>query len=196
VKIHLATIGRLKESYFVAADEEYRKRLRPYCTLTVHEAKDEAAMLAALPSGVHLYAFDERGEALSSAQFAELLAAEAQQRLAKGELDVALRYARASRVLEPDHRKVAAIGAEVEAAVRTALERSAMRPSDVPTLTRPLAELARLQLSPQEGFLLSRVDGVQNLAAILKMGPMNPTDAQLLLRKLIDAGHVRLSAKS
>ncbi len=78
MKIHVATIGRLKESYFVAADEEYRKRLRPYCTLTVHEAKDEAAMLAALPQNVHLYAFDERGEALTSAQFAELLAAEAQ----------------------------------------------------------------------------------------------------------------------
>lgn len=78
MKIHVATIGRLKESYFVAADEEYRKRLRPYCTLTVHEAKDEAAMLAALPTGVHLYAFDERGETLTSAQFAELLGAEAQ----------------------------------------------------------------------------------------------------------------------
>ena len=78
MKIHVATIGRLKESYFVAADEEYRKRLRPYCTVTVHEAKDEAAMLAALPANAHLYAFDERGEALTSAQFAELLAAEAQ----------------------------------------------------------------------------------------------------------------------
>jgi 23S rRNA (pseudouridine1915-N3)-methyltransferase len=78
VKIHVATIGRLKESYFVAADEEYRKRLRPYCTVTVHEAKDETAMLAALPHSAHLYAFDERGEALTSAQFAELLAAEAQ----------------------------------------------------------------------------------------------------------------------
>jgi 23S rRNA (pseudouridine1915-N3)-methyltransferase len=78
VKIHLATIGRLKESYFTLADEEYRKRLRPYCTLTVHEAKDEAAMLAALPANAHLYAFDERGEALTSAQFSELLAAEAQ----------------------------------------------------------------------------------------------------------------------
>lgn len=78
MKIHLATIGRLKESYFVAADEEYRKRLRPYCTLAVHEAKDEAAMLAALPASCHLYAFDERGEHLTSTQFAELLAAEAQ----------------------------------------------------------------------------------------------------------------------
>ena len=77
MKITLAAIGRLKESYFVAAEEEYRKRLRPYCTLAVHEAKDEAGLLAALPAGAHLYAFDERGEALTSAQFADLLAAEA-----------------------------------------------------------------------------------------------------------------------
>lgn len=78
MKIHLGVVGRLKESYFTAAEDEYRKRLRPYCTLNVHEAKDEAGMLAALPTNAHLYAFDERGEALTSTQFAELLAAEAQ----------------------------------------------------------------------------------------------------------------------
>jgi 23S rRNA (pseudouridine1915-N3)-methyltransferase len=78
VKVFLGAIGRLKEAYFVDAEEEYRKRLRPYCTLTVHEAKDEAALLAALPNGAQLYAFDERGEALTSQQFAELLAREAQ----------------------------------------------------------------------------------------------------------------------
>lgn len=126
----------------------------------------------------------------------EALAAEAQQRLARGELDVALRYIRAARMLEPDHRKLAAIGAEIEAAVRRELENSAMRPTDVPRLAKPLAELAKLKLSPQEGFLLSRIDGVQNLAAILKLGPMNPTDTQLLLRKMVEAGHVTLAAKS
>ena len=77
MKIFLGAIGRLKEAYFTAAEDEYRKRLRPYCTLTVHEAKDEAALLAALPAGAQLYAFDERGDALSSQQFAELLAQEA-----------------------------------------------------------------------------------------------------------------------
>ncbi len=78
MKIFLGAIGRLKEPYFVAAEEEYRKRLRPFCTLIVHEAKDEAGLLRALPDGAHVYAFDERGEAITSAQFAELLAAEAQ----------------------------------------------------------------------------------------------------------------------
>jgi 23S rRNA (pseudouridine1915-N3)-methyltransferase len=79
VKITLAVVGRLKESYFVEAEAEYLKRLRPYCTLAVHEAKDEAALLAAIPANAHIYAFDERGATMTSVQFAEgILGAEAQ----------------------------------------------------------------------------------------------------------------------
>jgi 23S rRNA (pseudouridine1915-N3)-methyltransferase len=77
VKIFVGAIGKLKEPYLVAAEAEYRKRLRPYCTLTVHEAKDEAALLEALPGDAQLYVFDERGESITSVQFAELLASEA-----------------------------------------------------------------------------------------------------------------------
>jgi 23S rRNA (pseudouridine1915-N3)-methyltransferase len=79
MKVIVAVVGRLKEPYLVAAEEEYRKRLRPYCTLTVHEAKDEAGLLAALPAGAHLYAFDERGEAVTSAAFAHDLLGQEQQ---------------------------------------------------------------------------------------------------------------------
>ena len=44
----------------------------------MHEAKDEAALLAALPASAHLYAFDERGEAAHAARSSPtLLAAEA-----------------------------------------------------------------------------------------------------------------------
>lgn len=78
MKITLAVVGRLKERYLVEAEDEYRKRLRPYCTLTVLEAKDEAALLAALPANAQLYAFDERGVSLTSVAFAnEILGAEA-----------------------------------------------------------------------------------------------------------------------
>ncbi|HEU4734426.1 MAG TPA: 23S rRNA (pseudouridine(1915)-N(3))-methyltransferase RlmH [Kofleriaceae bacterium] len=79
MKVILAAVGRLKEPYLVAAEDEYRKRLRPYCTLHVLEAKDEAGLLAALPAGAHLYAFDERGEAITSQAFAaDILDAEQQ----------------------------------------------------------------------------------------------------------------------
>ena len=69
-KIVLIAVGRLKEAYLVAAEDEYKKRLRPHCTLNVVEVKDDAAALAAVPAGAVLYAFDERGVALSSMEFA------------------------------------------------------------------------------------------------------------------------------
>ncbi len=76
MKLTLAVIGKLKESYFLAAEAEYTKRLRPYCTLAVTEFKDEAAVLAALPTNAQLYAFDERGASMSSAAFSELIGTE------------------------------------------------------------------------------------------------------------------------
>ena len=77
MKITIAVVGRLKEPYFVAAEAEYTKRLRPYCTLAVTEAKDEAALVASLPANAHVYAFDERGDAITSAELAQLIGAEA-----------------------------------------------------------------------------------------------------------------------
>ncbi len=76
MKITVAAVGRLREPYLVAACAEYEKRLRPYCTLAVTEAKDEAALLAALPATAHVFAFDERGDMITSAQLAELVASE------------------------------------------------------------------------------------------------------------------------
>lgn len=79
MKLTLAVVGRLKERYFVDAEEEYRKRLRPFCSLTVTESKDEQAMLGALPANAHLYAFDERGKSMTSVAFAnDILGAEQQ----------------------------------------------------------------------------------------------------------------------
>lgn len=77
MKIHVLAVGRLKEDYFRAAEAEYRKRLRPYCSLEVAEVRDEAALVAALPARAHLYALDERGEQLSSEEIArDILGAE------------------------------------------------------------------------------------------------------------------------
>ncbi|MEZ4364032.1 MAG: 23S rRNA (pseudouridine(1915)-N(3))-methyltransferase RlmH [Kofleriaceae bacterium] len=78
MKISLLVVGRLKEPFLVAAEEDYKKRLRPYCTFNVVECKDEAALLAAIPAGAVLYAFDERGASMTSTAFSsELLGEEA-----------------------------------------------------------------------------------------------------------------------
>jgi 23S rRNA (pseudouridine1915-N3)-methyltransferase len=77
VKVTVAVVGRLKEAYLAAAEDEYRKRLRRYCTLAVVEHKDDAALLAALPANAHVYALDERGDLVSSQELAkDILGAE------------------------------------------------------------------------------------------------------------------------
>jgi 23S rRNA (pseudouridine1915-N3)-methyltransferase len=79
LKVTVAAVGRLKEAYLQAAEDEYKKRLRPYCSLAVVEARDEAALLAAVPPAAHLYVLDERGDTLSSVEFAHgVLGAEEQ----------------------------------------------------------------------------------------------------------------------
>lgn len=77
MKIAIATVGKLKEPWQIAASTDYEKRLRPYCSLAIAEAKDEARLVTALPQRSHLYAFDERGDAITSRQLADILAAEA-----------------------------------------------------------------------------------------------------------------------
>lgn len=79
MKIQVAAIGRLKEAYLVAAEAEYVKRLRPYCTFDVREYGDEAELLKKLPDGAHVYAFDERGELLSSQELAQGVIAREEQ---------------------------------------------------------------------------------------------------------------------
>ncbi len=73
MKITIMVVGRLKEAYLKAAEAEYLKRLRPYCKLQVVEKKDEAALLAALPADASVFALDERGDQLTSFEFAEKL---------------------------------------------------------------------------------------------------------------------------
>jgi 23S rRNA (pseudouridine1915-N3)-methyltransferase len=71
-------VGRAKEAELAELETDYLQRLRAFCTPALIEAKDEAALLARLPNGAKIFAFDERGEALTSAGFAKLIEHEAQ----------------------------------------------------------------------------------------------------------------------
>jgi len=116
----------------------------------------------------------------------------ARELLADKDLESALRHARAAKALDPEKRKVATEAAKIEDEIRHELESSGMRPQDIPELARPLEELAKQQLSPQEGFLLSRLDGRQPVGALVKLGPLPPLDMQLLFHRMLKNGHLRV----
>ena len=125
----------------------------------------------------------------------EALMIVAQQSLQKSEFEATLRYLRAARALEPDSRKLAAEAEKIEQQIRAAVEKAGVSPTAIPVLTRTMEELTQLKISPQEGFLLTRLNGSYDLQSIVKISSMNPLDAQLGVWKLLKAGHIRLEKK-
>jgi hypothetical protein len=63
--------------------------------------------------------------------------------------------------------------------------------SAVLELAIPSSELTSLSCSPQEGFLLSRIDGAYSLGQILKMIPGSELENKLLVNDLLQRGVVR-----
>lgn len=62
----------------------------------------------------------------------------------------------------------------------------------IPTLKLSLEELANVTLDPQEGFVLSRVNGEWDIRSIIKICPMSETDVLLIFKRLMDAGLIEL----
>ena len=80
IKINLICVGKLKESYWRAAQEEYVKRLSRFCKAEVREVperftlKEEAENILRLCRG-HTIALAAEGTGVSSETFAEKLGA-------------------------------------------------------------------------------------------------------------------------
>ncbi len=82
LRVGLICVGKLKESYFSQACDEYDKRLRRYCTLERIELpetgdleKDGAAVLGKIPAGAYVVALCVEGKLYSSPELADLIAA-------------------------------------------------------------------------------------------------------------------------
>jgi uncharacterized protein DUF4388 len=60
----------------------------------------------------------------------------------------------------------------------------------VPHIIIPFEELGNVQLTPQEGFILSRLDGIWDVRSIVSITPMKEVDALRMLKRLSDRGIV------
>jgi len=66
-------------------------------------------------------------------------------------------------------------------------------PADkVMVLARPIEDLESEDLTPQEMFLLSRIDGTWTVKAIVQISPIREVDALRVLKRMRDAGFVDL----
>ena len=80
LRIQLICTGKLKESFYAAACEEYNKRLQRYCALDILELpesgdikRDGEAMLARIGTGAFVVAMCIEGKGLPSEELAGLI---------------------------------------------------------------------------------------------------------------------------
>jgi hypothetical protein len=69
---------------------------------------------------------------------------------------------------------------------------SAITPASVPVLLVSPTALTEQQLDPQEGFLISRINGTWDVESILSICPFREADCLRMLKRLIDRGVVGL----
>jgi hypothetical protein len=127
-----------------------------------------------------------------SSMSAAALVKEARQRLSDGAFEQSLRHLRAAANLEPDSREVKEAMRRADIEIKAHLETEGLDPAGVPVLRRELGELRSLSVTPEQGFILSRVDGRIDVRSIVQISPLPEVDALLVVRGLIEAGHLEL----
>lgn len=75
------------------------------------------------------------------------------------------------------------------------LRREMLEKPQVPSLLVSAGQLETLQLGTPERYLLSRIDGERDLAAIMAMSPLKELEALKYFRAFVDAGLVKLTPR-
>jgi len=77
-RVKIVAVGRIRQSFYKEAIEEYLKRLKPFCKVSIEEVEEEGDplregdnILRILRGRRSFIALDERGRALSSLDFSE-----------------------------------------------------------------------------------------------------------------------------
>ncbi|MEM9291409.1 MAG: DUF4388 domain-containing protein [Acidobacteriota bacterium] len=114
----------------------------------------------------------------------------ASEAIVGGDFTRAVRYLRAARSIRPEDRQLETAVKSAEQQIRKTLESSGVSVDKVPKLAVPMETLYSLDVSAQEGFILTRIDGSYDLKSILKISPIPEIEALILFHRLHQAGHI------
>jgi hypothetical protein len=112
-----------------------------------------------------------------------------------GEGDLLAAFHRLSEIRDKyaDNQEVVEQANAVQGKISDAATALQLADTAVLELAIPSSELTSLTCSPQEGFLLSRINGTYSLGQILKMIPGSELENKLLVNDLLQRGVVRHS---
>jgi len=117
----------------------------------------------------------------------------AQEALRASDFDKTLRMLKAAQNVDPTNPKVASALKGASAMILNALEGEGIVPKKVPQLVKGFDEISQMNFTPNEGFMISRINGTWDIGSILKISPLREIDSLLILRKLQRDGIVKLT---
>ena len=129
--------------------------------------------------------FNEDDEILS------LLTA-AQAALRNRDYEKTQRLLRAAQNLDPNHAKIRTAIKGAETVILGELRNQGLLETKVPKVSKALEEITQMNFSPNEGFILSRINGQWDIGSLIKISPIRETDAMLIFHKLWRDGIIAL----
>lgn len=131
------------------------------------------------------------GDAAAAAS-GEALVGRAMVHLKNGDFEAAMRHLRAASSLEPDNRDLRLVIQQKELEIRGQIADAGVLPDCVPVLISDMKKLRTVNFSPEEGFILSRINGRSDIRSIIKISPLSEIGSLLVFWKLLKEGHLRL----
>lgn len=169
-----------RSSSFLVAETLYRLVREGYIELRESTPEKAAAVAASSRvSSAKIPAVAETPEDEVSA-----LLTRAQQALRSRDYEKAQRLLKAAENLDPNHPKVRNAIKGAEAAIVSDLRSQGLHDSKVPAVAKSFDEIAKMNFTPNEGFMLSRVNGQWDIGSLIKISPIREPDALLIFYRL------------
>ncbi len=116
----------------------------------------------------------------------------AHEALRNKEYEKAQRLLKAAENLDPNHANVRSAIKGAEAIILTDLHGQGLHESCVPRVAKSFEDITSMDFTPNEGFILSRVNGQWDIGSLLKISPIREPDAMLILYKLWKDGIITI----
>jgi hypothetical protein len=176
-----------RSSTFVVCETLYRLVRDGTVTLVDAEPAKAAAVREERPTTGQIPAYREEDEA-------EALVQRAQQALRSKEYEKVQRLLRAAENIDPNQVRVRSAIKGAEAAIMADLHRQGLTESRVPKVVKALEEITEMNFTPNEGFMLSRINGHYDIGSLIKISPIREPDAMLIFYKLWKDGIIELQS--
>ncbi|HUP61950.1 MAG TPA: DUF4388 domain-containing protein [Thermoanaerobaculia bacterium] len=116
----------------------------------------------------------------------------AQSALKSRDFERTQRLLRAAQNIDPNHPKVRSAIKGAETVILGDLRTQGLLETKVPKVSKALEEITQMNFSPNEGFILSRINGQWDIGSLIKISPIRETDAMLIFHKLWKDGIIAL----